>query len=102
MFKDNGGFSTPKQSGIFPPQFPIIAQVLIPALVQLDPYTDAAGSYSYSGIAGGTNATYASTNLTSRVLITGLQPVMVSDPTQIQLFQLLSIDTAGQQETVLV
>jgi hypothetical protein len=102
MFKDNGGFSAPKQSGIFQPQFPIIAQVLIPDLVQLDPYTDAAGSYNYSGIAGGTNTTYASTNLTSRVLITGLQPVMVSDPTQIQLFQLLSIDTAGQQETVLV
>lgn len=101
MFKDNGTLATPQQMGIFQPAFPVSAQAQNPDLIALDPYTDPSGSYSYTGIGGGTSGTYVSTTLASPVTATGIQTVSVADPTQPGLFQLLTIGSGPSQETVL-
>lgn len=101
MFKDNGTLASPQQMGIFQPAFPVQAQAQEPDLIALDPFTDPAGSYSYTGIGGGTSGTYVSTTLASAVVATGIQTVSVADPTQPGLFQLLTIGSGPSQETVL-
>lgn len=101
MLKDNGTLSSPQQMGIFQPSFPVSAQAQDPDLLALDPFTDSAGSYSYTGIGGGTSGTYVSTTLASAVVATGIQTVSVADPTQPGLFQLLTIGSGPSQETVL-
>ena len=103
FWKDNGTFAAPQTGGIFPPMFPVSAQSQEPStLVFLDNYTSGTGVYSFSGISGGTIASYVSTTLTSAVTATGIQAVAVADPTQPNLFQLLTVDSGANQETVLV
>lgn len=101
MLKDNGSFAAPQQMGIFQPQYPVLAQATAPNFSALDNYTSSVG-YIYTGIAGGTLGTYVSTTTTSAVLSTGVQSVGVADPKQPGPFQLLTIDTGANQETVLV
>ena len=102
MFKDNGTFGAPQQMGIFPPQYPALAQSQEPpVLVDLDDYVTSAGSYTASNTSP-SNIAYVATTLTSAVAATGIQAVTVADPTQPGLFQLLTIDTGGSQEVVLV
>ena len=101
MLKDYGTLSAPQQMGIFQPQYPVQAQAQEPDLIILDNYTGSSGDYSYTGIGGGTIGTYVNTTLTSAVTATGIQTVSVADPTQPGLFQLLTIDSGGSQETVL-
>jgi hypothetical protein len=102
MFKDDGTFAAPQQMGIFQPQFPVQAQAQPPSSVILDNYVTSAGSYSYTGISGGTNAGYVNTTIPAGVPAAGLQSVTVVDPTQPGLFQLLTVDSGGNAETVLV
>ena len=64
MFKDNGSFSVPQSMGIFQPRYPVSAQSQNPSLITLDNYTTLAGTYTYTGIGGGANATYVNTTLT--------------------------------------
>jgi len=99
MFKDNGTFSSLFSMGIFQPRYPVSAQSQNPSLITLDNYTTLAGTYTYTGIGGGANASYVNTTLTSSTFVHTLQEVTVADPTQIGLFQLLTI---GGTETVLV
>lgn len=99
MLKDNGTLAAAQQMGIFQPQYPVVAAVQSPDLITLDNYTGAAGSYTYTGISGGTIGNYVNTTLTSAILVSGIQDVTVADPTQIQQFQLLTI---GGSQTVLV
>ena len=101
MLKDYGTLSAPQQMGIFQPQYPVQAQAQEPDLIILDNYTGSSGSYSYTGIGGGTIGTYVNTTLTSAVTATGIQTVTVADPKQPGLFQLLTIDSGPSQETVL-
>ena len=91
MFKDNGAFGAPQQMGIFPPQYPVLAQSQEPpVLVDLDDYVTSAGSYTASNTSP-SNIAYVATTLTSAVAATGIQAVTVADPTQPGLFQLLTI-----------
>ena len=103
MLKDNGTLAAPQQMGIWPPQFPVAAQSQEPTTeVVLDNYTSPASGYSYSGISGGSNASYVSTTLSSTVSTPGIQAVTVADVTQPGLFQLLSIGSGASAEIVLV
>ena len=103
FWKDNGTFATPQAGGIFPPQFPVTAQSQEPpTLIQLDNYINGTAPYSFSGISGGSTPSYVNTALSSAVTATGTQAVTVADVTQPGLFQLLTIDSGGSQETVLV
>ena len=103
MLKDSGALAVPQQSGIFPPQFPARAQSQEPTtLVTLDNYAAGTGVYTFTNVSGDSTPSYVSTTLTSAVTSTGVQEVTVADPTQPGLFQLLTIDTGGSQETVLV
>lgn len=102
MLKDNGSLAAPQQMGIFQPQYPVVAQAQDPDEITLDNYTGSAGAYSYTGISGGTIINYVSTTLASPVTVPGIQAVDVADPTQPGLFQLLTIDTGANAETVLV
>lgn len=102
MLKDNGSFSSPQQMGIFQPQFPVLAAAQDPDLLVLDNYTGTSGDYTYTGISGGTIAAYVNTTLANAVTATGLQTVMVSDPQQVGLFQLLTVGSGGGAEVVLV
>jgi hypothetical protein len=102
MLKDNGSFATPQQMGLIQPQYPIQAQAQPPDVIALDNYVTDQEVYTYSGISGGSNIGYVSTTLTSPVTTPGIQAVTVADTTQPSLFQLLTIDTGGQQEVVLV
>jgi hypothetical protein len=102
IFKDNGTFAAPQQSGIFPPQFPAHAQSQEPPTnVTLDNYTNGTTPYTFSGTSGGI-INYVNTTLSSAVTTAGIQAVTVADPTQPGLFQLLTIDSGSSQETVLV
>jgi hypothetical protein len=103
FFKDTGTQAAPSQGGIFPPQFPVIAQSQEPTtLVQLDDYTSGTAGYSFSGVSGGTNPIYVNTSLSSAVTTPGIQAVTVADVSQPGLFQLLTIDSGANQEIVLV
>lgn len=102
MLKDSGTFAAPQQWGIFQPQYPVQAQAQSPTQVILDNYQASSGTYTYTGISGGTIVAPVATTLTSAVTVAGIQAVSVAAPTQVGLFQLLTIDTAGQQEVVLV
>ena len=103
FFKDTGTLSAPQQGGCFPPQFPVQAQSQQPStLAVLDNYVNGTSGYVFSGILGGTVPQYVNTTLTSAVTSTGIQAVTVADPTQPGLFQLLTVDTGANQETVLV
>lgn len=103
MLKDNGTLSAPQQLGIFPLQYPISAQSQQPTTnVTLDNYNAGTGGYSFAGISGSSTPLYVNTTLASPVTATGIQSVNVADPTQLGLFQLLTIDSGGNQETVLV
>lgn len=103
MLKDSGTFPAPQQWGIFQPQYPVAAQAQAPTTIILDNYTGSSGSYVYTGISGGTIGSYVNTTLTSAVVATGIQTVAVGAPMQIGLFQLLTIDSGGgNQEVVLV
>lgn len=104
MSKDTGTFSTPQQMGIFPPQFPVVAQSQEPStLVVLDNYTGASTDYSYSGISSGTISEYIDTSLSSAVTSTGIQSVTVADVSELGLFQYVTINSGGSNaETVLV
>jgi hypothetical protein len=103
IYKDNGTFANPQKAGIFPPQFPINAQSQEPTtLVVLDNYTN--GTSGYSNPQGLTLSTQyiVNTSLSSGVLATGIQSVTVVQPQEIGLFQMLTIDTGANMETVLV
>ena len=107
MLKDNGTLAAPQNMGIFQPKFPVRASVQMPDLLDIDNYTTSASDYTYTGISGGSNTTYVNTTLTSPVppsgiFVPGLYTVSVADPTQIGLFQYLTIDTGLGQEDVLV
>lgn len=102
MLKDNGLLATPQQMGIFQPQYPVQAQAQPPTYTTLDNYPGPSSDYTYTGISGGTIANYVNTTLTSAVTATGINTVSVAAPTQVGLFQLLTVDTGGNQETVLV
>ena len=103
FWKDNGTFATPQTGGIFPPQFPVIAQSQEPdTLVVLDNYTNSIAPYNFSNTSSDGIISYVSTTLSSAVTSTGIQAVTVADPTQPGLFQMLTIDTGLSQETVLV
>jgi hypothetical protein len=103
MFKDTGTFAAPQQMGCYPPQFPVIAQSQDPPVnVTLDNYVSGTGGYGFSGTSSDAILPYVNTTLSSAVAATGIQAVTVADVTQPGLFQLLTIDTAGSQETVLV
>jgi hypothetical protein len=102
MLKDNGTLAAPQQWGIFQPQYPISAQAQTPTQITLDNYRASAGSYTYTGISSGTTPAYVATTLTSAVTATGINTVTVGAPSQIGLFQLLTIDSGGNAETVLV
>jgi hypothetical protein len=101
MFKDDGTFAAPKQLGIFPPQFPVQAQSQQPTtLVTLDNYENGPSGYTVlPGTITPTVPQYVNTTLTSGVPAIGIQTVSVADPTQIGLFQVLTI---GSTEDVLV
>src|ERR1035438_5097577 len=108
MMKDNGTLSSPSQMGIFQPQFPIQAQAQPPSLVTLDNFVTASTSYSTTGSITLANTTYVNTTLASAVTATGIQEVTIPVPYTVSankavgLFQLLTIDTGGNQEVVLV
>ena len=103
FWKDTGTFAAPQSGGIFPPQFPVIAQSQEPpVLVELDDYNNGTGPYSISGASSDAIVPYVNTTLASAVAAPGIQAVTVADPTQPGLFQLLTIGTGGSQETVLV
>lgn len=101
MLKDNGSFAAPQQWGIFQPQYPVQAQAQAPDQIILDNYTGSAGGYTYTGIGTGTIGTAVSTTTTAAVAI-GVNSVNVAAPKQLQLFQVLTVDSGGNQETVLV
>lgn len=102
MLKDNGTLAAPQQMGIFQPQYPVQAVAQTPDKITLDNYRAASTTYTYTGISGGTIGAYVNTTLTSAVTAVGLATVSVAAPMQIGLFQLLTIDTGGSTETVLV
>jgi hypothetical protein len=100
MLKDNGLNSAAQQMGIFQPQYPVQAQVQQFDEIILDAYPGPSGGYTYTGIGGGTIGQSVNTTLTS-VVNPGLQTPSVAAPTQIGQFQVLTIDTGGNQETVI-
>jgi len=102
MLKDNGLLAAPQQNGIFQPQYPVQAQAQIPTYTTLDNYPGPETNYAYNGISSGTIVVPVNTTLTSAVTATGYNAVSVAAPTKVGLFQLLTIDTGGNQETVLV
>lgn len=101
MIKDNGTLVSPQNMGILQPQYPVQAQAQNPDLIILDNYNGSIGDYVFSGTSG-SFGTYVSTTLTSAVTAPGIQAVTVADETQPGLFQTLTIDSGGNQETVLV
>jgi hypothetical protein len=102
FFKDNGTFAAPQQGGIFPLQFPVIAQSQEPPVVEiLDDYDNGISPYSFSGTTGNIIG-YVNTTLSSPVAAAGIQAVTVADPTQPGLFQLLTVGSGPNREVVLV
>lgn len=101
MVKDNGSYSSPEQMGIFQPQYPVSAAVINPDFIVLDNYTGTTSDYTFSGTSSDAIGTDVNTTLSTSIIATGLQFAQVADPTQISLFQLLTIGGAGS-ETVLV
>ena len=104
MLKDQGTLAAPQQMGMFQPRYPVVAVIEQPSTeVNLDDYTAAAGSYTYNGIAGGTNVGPVSTTLKGGVNAGSVQVVQVASIANIFPFQLLVINSAGPtKETVLV
>jgi hypothetical protein len=100
MLKDNGTLASPQNMGILQPQIPVNAVAQPPDQVTLDNYTGAL-AYNYPLGGSGTLIPYVATTLTS-VVTPGINTVTVADPTQPGLFQLLTIDTGANSETVLV
>ena len=101
MLKDNGYLSAPQNNGIKQPQYPVTAQAQQPYLITLDNYTSAS-DYVYAGISPGSLIPVVSCSTSSAIPTTGIQEVDVTVIQQIGLFQLLTVDTAANQETVLV
>jgi hypothetical protein len=102
VIKDNGTLAAPQKASMLQPQYPVQAQAQSPTSIVLDNYQASSGTYTYTGISGGTIVAPVATTLTSAVTAIGINAVSVAAPTQIGLFQLLTIDTAGNQEVVLV
>ena len=102
MLKDNGTYAFPQQMGIFQPQFPVVAQVQPPDLVNIDNFSGTTADYVFTGIAGGTLQPFVNVTLTSTIIATGINSVWVSDPMQLGQFQYLTVDTGIAQELVLV
>ena len=100
MLKDDGTFTSPQQMGIFQPQYPVAAAVQKPDVIVLDNYTGLSTAYTYTGISGGTIEQYVNTILGNEPG-PGLSYGVAEDPTQIGLFQLLTIGSGPDEETVL-
>ena len=101
VIKDNGTLAAPQKANMLQPQYPVQAQAQIPDYTTLDNFPGPNTNYTYTGISTGTIANYVNTTLTSAVTATGYNTVSVAAPTQVGLFQLLTVDTGGNQETVL-
>ena len=101
MLKDNGTFSVPQQMGIFQPQYPVTAQALDPDRIILDNYIGLNTDYTYTGISTGTIGPYVATTLATAITATGYQTVAVHDPTQVGLFQILTIGSGAGAEVVI-
>jgi hypothetical protein len=103
VIKDNGTLAAPQNANMLQPQYPVQAVAQQPYLQVLDNYPGPSSVYTYTGISGGTITPYVNTTLTSAVTAIGLRAVSVAAPTQVGLFQYLTINSGGgTQESVLV
>lgn len=101
LIKDNGLLAAPQNAQMFQPQYPAQAVAQDPDYIILDAYPSPSTRYAYTGISGGTIGSYVNTTTTAAITATGIQSVSVAAPMQMGLFQWLTIDTGGNQETVL-
>lgn len=100
MLKDNG--TTTQQMGIFQPEVPVQALIQAPQEIPIDSFANPTSSYTFSNFTGPSIQSRVSTTLTSAVTAGTVQTVTVASTTNLAEFQLLTIDTGGSQEVVIV
>ncbi len=68
MMKDNGSFAIPQQWGIFQPQFPALAQVIPPEIIDLSAVINDVMANSYVNITGVTSNLLVNTTTTTAIV----------------------------------